>query len=57
MAQIIRLKEDQVPLGIRVNLYLGENNNPEIIDGEPMVLYALIGGIPKRKKLYHIIPH
>lgn len=54
MGERIILTERQVPVGARVNLYMPKNNEPEKMDGETMILRAMIGGVPARKKLYHL---
>lgn len=50
----ILLPAKEVPLGIRVNLYMPGMTIPEMEEGTPMVFRPLLGGIPQERKIYRI---
>jgi hypothetical protein len=46
--------EAEIPMGADVHLYIGGNDEPEMIDDKPIVWRPMTGGIPNRRKIYHI---
>jgi len=52
MAAQLFFSADEVPVGIRTNLFLPGNDSPETHEGSPVVFRVLYGGIPMRKKIY-----
>lgn len=52
---MLMLTEKEVPLRAEVQLYTPGNDVPEYVDENPIVFRAMLGGIPHRKKLYHIV--
>jgi len=52
MQATLRLKEEQVPLGTRVHVWRYGAEEPDIIDGSPVIFRRLVGGVPQRPKMY-----
>ncbi len=48
------ISEGEVPIGAKVHIHLPGRDNPDEVNGSPVVFLALYGGVPMRKKLYPI---
>lgn len=55
MVERLLLVERDVPLGAQVNVFCNGMDKAERIDDKVVVLKAMVGGVPARKKLYHMV--
>ncbi|MBI4163521.1 MAG: hypothetical protein HY512_01545 [Candidatus Aenigmarchaeota archaeon] len=52
MPATLRLKEEQIPLGVRVHIWRYGAGAPDVVDGSPVVFRRLLGGMPQRPRMY-----
>ena len=53
-AQNLRLVSKDIPIAVNAHLFLPGSDLPEPYEGSPMVFRALYGGVPIRRKVYHM---
>ncbi|KHO47390.1 MAG: hypothetical protein QT00_C0002G0042 [archaeon GW2011_AR5] len=52
--QSLRLPPQELPIGVDAHIFVSGNDHPEAYEGSPMVFRALYGGVPMRRKVYHM---